>query len=165
VLDETVMDNTYLFRARLTANAAFIDDVTAAEAPCLALGLVEERGELCGILALRPSILIPSEVAQKGFRFGHSLFGTSAFEVVHFAFEFYGLAMYNGLVNPNNRVVRTVLKTMVERGDYFFLVVNADGHATAFRSHLGQSDLSGLKTNLPRILRSATSDAQYVKNR
>jgi hypothetical protein len=79
---------------------------------------------------------------------------------VHFAFEFYGFQTYNVLVNPNNPIVQTVLATMVESGDYFFFAVS-DGSATAFRSEIGPTDLAGLKTNFPRIRRSATTDAQY----
>ena len=56
-----------------------------------------------------------------GFRFGHSLLGTREYEVLHFAFAFYGFEAYNVLVNPNNPLVQTVLTTMVDSRDYFFL--------------------------------------------
>jgi hypothetical protein len=41
-----------------------------------------------------------------------------------FTFEFYGFQMYNAIVNPNNPLVRAVLKMMVASGDYFFFTVN-----------------------------------------
>jgi hypothetical protein len=65
------------------------------------------------------------------------------------------------LVNPNNLIVQTVLTTMIESGDYFFFALGADEHATAFRSEIGEKNLCGLETNLPRIRRSTTTEAQY----
>ena len=67
------------------------------------------------------------------------------------------------LVNPNNPLVKAVLTTMVESGDYFFFVLDPPGGVTVFRSEIGQEDLAGLKTHLPRIRRSATTEAQYRK--
>ena len=157
------MSNVHPLLLRLIVNGTFIRDFLAADAPCFALGMVEERQQQYGFLALRPDVEIPHRTTQGGFRLGHSLLGSSECEVVHFAFEFYGFATYNVLVNPNNPVVRTVLETMAERPDYFIFVVNAKGSATAFRSELGRDDLNGLKTNLPRIQRSMTADAQYEK--
>jgi hypothetical protein len=154
------MSEVYPFRPRLTVNRQFLSDFLAAEAPCFALGLVEERDQQTGFLALRPERDIPSRITNAGMRFGHSLLGTAAFEVVHFAFEFYGFATYNVLVNPNNPLVRTVLTTMVESGDYFFFAVSP-GAATAFRSEIGQENLAGLKSNLPRIRTSTTTESQY----
>jgi hypothetical protein len=148
---------------RLTANRQFIHDFISAETPCFALGLVEERKRQRGFLALRPDRIIPPEITNAGFRFGHTLFGNADFEVVHFAFEFYGFNTYNVLVNPNNPLVKAVLTTMVESGDYFFFELSSNGSATAFRSEIGEENLAGLKTNLPRIQRSVTTDAQYRK--
>lgn len=144
------------FRPRLTVNRQFMSDFLAAQPPCFALGLVEERDQQTGFLALRPERDIPSRITKAGIRFGHSLLGTAAFEVVHFAFEFYGFATYNVLVNPSNPLVRTVLTTMVENGDYFFFAVS-QGAATAFRSEIGQENLAGLTMNLPRIRTSTTT--------
>ena len=45
---------------------AFID----ADAPCFALGVVEEHGRPCAFLALRPEEEIPAEVSAGGFNFG-----------------------------------------------------------------------------------------------
>jgi len=50
---------------------------------------------------------------------------------------------------------------MIESGDYFFFALGADERATAFRSEIGETNLCGLETNLPRIRRSTTTDAQY----
>ncbi len=157
------MSNVHPLLPRLIVNGTFINDFLAAAAPCFALGVVEERKQQYGFLAIRPDVPIPDHATQDGFRLGHSLIGTSEYEVVHFAFEFYGFTTYNVLVNPNNPVVRAILKIMVERPDYFIFVLNANGSATVFRAALEHDDLVGLKTNLPRILHSATTDAQYQK--
>jgi len=154
------MSNVHPLLPRLTVNRQFMSDFIAAETPCFALGLVEERKRPCGFMALRLDESLPPAISDAGFRFGHSLYGNTQFEAVHFAFQFYGFKTYNVLVNPNNPIVQAVLATMVESGDYFFFAV-ADGSATAFRSQIGQADLAGLKTNFPRIRRSATTDAQY----
>src|SRR5262249_24080515 len=136
-------------------------DFLAAESPCFALGLVEERRQLGGFLALRPPQVMPPDITDAGFRFGHSLLGNVDYVVVQFVFAFYGFETYNVLVNPNNLLVRTVLTTMVQSEDYFFFALSASGSVTAFRSDLGQVDLAGLKTNLPRIQQARTTEAQY----
>lgn len=158
------MSNIYPLLPRLTINGAFMDEFLAAPTPCCALGLVEVRQRLCGFLAIRPNETLPPNITDAGFRFGHSLLGTSRYLVVHFAFEFYGFARYNVLVRPDNRIVRTVLSTMVESGDYFFFAIDANGSATAFNAeigHGGHRDMAGLQRNLPRILRAETTDSQY----
>ena len=147
---------------KLTVNRRFIGDFLAAESPCFALGLVEEGGR-ARVMALRPAEVIPAHLLNAGFRFGHSLFGSAAFEVVHFVFTFYGFQAYNVLANPNNPLVQAVLTTMVESGDYFFFLLDSSGGVTAFRSEIGQADLAGLKAHPPRIQRSATTEAQYRK--
>lgn len=154
------MSKVHPVRPRLTVNRQFMNDFVSAPTPCFALGLVEERGRTSGFLALRPDGAIPPHILNAGLRFGHSLLGTAAYEVVHFAFEFYGFDTYNALVNPGNPLVKAVLTTMVEGGDYFFFAVS-HGSATAFRAQIGQEDLAGLRTNLPRIRNSATTDGQY----
>src|SRR6266568_934873 len=157
------MSEVYPLLPRLTVNRQFMREFLAAATPCFALGVVEERKRPCGFLALRPHEVIPPAIANAGFRFGHALFGNTSFAVVHFVFEFYGFKTYNVLVNPNNPLVQTVLTSMVESGDYFFFALNANGSATAFRSAIGQADMAGLKTNLPRIQRSTTAEIQYRK--
>jgi len=84
----------------------FMREFISADVPCFALGVVEERERRCGLLALRPGRVIPSDVANAGFRFGHTLLGNANFVVVHFAFEFCGFETYNALVNPNNPLVK-----------------------------------------------------------
>ena len=138
------MSNVHPLLPRLTVNRQFMSDFLAAETPCFALGLVEERTRPCGFMALRPDEPLPPAISDAGFRFGHSLFGNADFEAVHFAFEFYGFKTYNVLVNPNNPIVQAVLATMVESGDYFFFAVS-DGSATAFRSEIGQVTWPGSK--------------------
>jgi hypothetical protein len=157
------MREVYPLRPRLTVNRQFIREFLSADPPCFALGMVEERKRQCSFLALRPGEIVPPDISNAGFRFGHALFGNASCEVVHFAFEFYGFKTYNVLVNPNNPLVQTVLTTMVERGDYFFFALNATGSATAFRSVIGHTDVAGLKTHLPRIQRSTTTETQYRK--
>lgn len=147
----------------LILNRRFIEDFVHAEAPCFALGLVEEHGKACGFLALRPEKDMPPEVTGAGFNFGHCLHSYKDFEVVQFVFEFYGYKSYNALVNPNNSIVRTVLSTMTESADYFFFAMNPSGGVTAFRSGLEEDNLAGLKTNLSRIEGSTTNDLQYQK--
>ncbi len=148
---------------RLTVNRHFIDDFITAEVPCCALGVVEERKQPCGLIALRPDKLIPAHITDGGFCLGHTLLGTAEYEVVHFAFHFYGFGTYNVLVNPHNPVAQAVLTMMVTSGDYFFFELNAVGSVTTFRSEIGQEDLAGLKANFPRIQQSRTTDAQYRK--
>ena len=145
----------------LTVNRSFMSAFIAAEAPCFAMGLVEEQGRPCGLLAMRPEAAIPDDVSDGGFNFGHPLYGGRAFEVIHFGFEFYGFGTYNVLVNPNNPLVQSVLERMIEDEDYFFFALDARGHVTAFRAEIGQDRLSQVKANLARIQGSGTTALQY----
>lgn len=146
----------------LTVNRAFLEAFISADAPCCALGMVEVEHRQTGFLALRPGITIPREISDVGFRFGHALYGTSTFEVIHFGFEFYGFETYHVLLNPNNEIVQTVLQTMLESGEYFFFALDAQsGSAAAFRSDLGQHLMSNLAADWDRIQMSATTDSQY----
>ena len=147
----------------LTVNKSFMREFVAADAPCFALGMVEEGKRRCGFVALRPGRVIPEEVSNDGFRFGHGLLGNDNFEVVHFAFGFYGFETYNALINPNNPLAQAVLRAMVEGGDYFFFALDSNESATAFRSEIGQGNLTMLKNNLVRIVGSTTTEAQYNK--
>jgi hypothetical protein len=138
-------------------------DFMAEESPCFALGLVEERKQTCGVVALRPAEVIPPEISGLGFNFGHALLGTTEFEVIQFVFHFYGFETYNMLVNPNNRLVKKVLMRMVESGDYFFFAISPNQSVTAFRSEIGQKNVAGLSTNLRQIQGSTTTDGQYQR--
>ena len=155
------MSNINRLLPKLTVNRPFISEFMVAEVPCFALGMVEETNRQCGLLALRPDEVIPSEISDGGFNFGHSLFGSAAFEVIHFAFEFYDFRTYNVLVNPNNPLVQAVLAKMIDGGDYFFFAFNPSGGVTTFRAEVGQEVLAHLKANLSRIKHSTTTDRQY----
>jgi hypothetical protein len=155
------MTNVHPLLPKLAIHRQFIDDFIAEETPCFALGMIEERKQKLGLLALRPRKTIPPEITESGFNFGHSLLGNAHFEVVHFAFEFYGFCIYNVLINPNNPLVQAVLDTMIGSGEYFVLVIGANQGVTAFRSQIGQQDLAGLTDNLVRIKNSTTSESQY----
>jgi hypothetical protein len=81
------VSNICRFLPKLTVNGQFMRDFMAEESPCFALGLVEERKQLCGFLALRPAEVIPPEISGLGFNFGHALLGTTEFEVIQFVFS------------------------------------------------------------------------------
>ena len=100
-------------------------------------------------------------MTARGFRFGHSLLGSDAFEVIHLAFAFYGFRTWNLLINPNNPLVQAVLTRMLEDEDYFFFALSSSGRATAFRSEMGQDVLFYVKANLPRLRHSTTTETQY----
>ncbi|MCR8676597.1 hypothetical protein NWP10_12410, partial [Micrococcus sp. HG099] len=104
---------------------------------------------------------IPNDVTRSGFNFGHSIRGTDDFEVVHFGFEFYGYRIFNALINPSNFIARTILSHMVDTKAFFFFAVNPSGGVTVFKSGIGECSLDSIESNLERILRSSTSDAQY----
>jgi hypothetical protein len=142
-------------------NGQFMRDFLAAGTPCCALSVIEDRSGQSGLLALRLNDVIPREIADRGFGFGNCLFGTSAFEVVYFAFDFYEYKTYHVLINPNNPIAQTVLSMMIESGGYFFLLIEPGNKVTAYRSELGDDTLAGLKANLPRIQHSRTTEAEY----
>jgi hypothetical protein len=148
---------------RLTLNRQFAEDFLEAKAPCFALGMIEERHEALGLMALRPPQAIPQEVLALGFNFGHTLIGNDDCEIVRFFFEFYGYATYEVLLNPNNSVVRTVLSQMVATGEYFFLAIAPDMGVSAFRSELGSGNLTVLQGNWGRLQHSRTDDLQYQR--
>ena len=147
----------------LTVNASFFREFLAADAPCCALGMVEVDGAECGLIALRPGKVIPAHITGQGFRFGHGILGNDTFEVVHFAFQFYGFETYNVLLNPANPVVQAVLNRMVTTGDYFFFALDSDQSATAFRSQIEENNLWGLKALMSRLNQSQTTEAQYQR--
>jgi len=155
------MNNVRTLLPKLTLNELFVRDFMAADAPCFSIGYVEERGSISGFLALRPQLPIPQSSTQQGFRFGHSVVGTEGNPVLHFAIEFYGHAVYNGLVNPGNPMVRSVLATMLETEDYYFFAINADQTMTAFRSQLEHPDLAGLRTNQMNFEGARCSEERY----
>jgi hypothetical protein len=155
------MSNVARLLPTLIVNGGLMRNFLASPAPCFTLGVVEERRCLRGFLALRPAEPIPSEVTADGFELGHALLGTSRYEVVQFAFQFYGFATYHVLVNPSNSLAQTVLTSMVESGEYFFFAIAANRRMTAFRTEIGQGTLTGLIANMARIQGSTTTEHQY----
>ena len=147
----------------LTVNRPFITEFVDSESPCFALGVVEVQAQECGLFALRPEEEIPPEVSNIGFRFGHSLYGSETFEVIHFAFGFYGFHTYNVLINPNNPLVQTVLDKLLKSGDYFFFLLDANNHVVSFRSEISDDNLLELKNNISRIKSSTTTNEQYQR--
>ena len=148
-------------RPALVVNRLFMQAFLAADAPCLALGMVEEQQRLCGMLALRLDEAIPSAIADRGFEFGHALFGNTTFAVLHLVFAFPGFQTYYVLINPHNLVVQAVLRTMLDDGDYFFFALQPHGQVTAFRAELDSDGLAVLRANRTRLQTSTTTDAQY----
>lgn len=157
------MGSIHTLLPRLTMNRQFVEDFLSADVPCFAMGVIEERKLPCGFLALRTAETIPSDISHGGFSFGHSAFGTSKFEVVPFAFEFYNFQTFNALINPNNLLAQTVLSLMIESGEYFFFAISPSGVVSAFKTEFQQDNLSGIKANLYRIKGSKTTDRQYAK--
>lgn len=130
-----------------------------AEAPCCSLGLIEVRNQQVGLLAIRPSDVIPANATSDGFNLGHSVLGGADYEVIHFAFEFLGVGTYNVLVNHSSPVVKTVVRNIIEQGDYFIMVIQPNDGVTVFRAGSNPNDLGSLKDNLQRILDSTTTEA------
>jgi hypothetical protein len=150
-------------RPALVVNRLFMQEFLAAEPPCLALGMVEERQQLCGMLALRLDEAIPVVIADRGFEFGHALFGNAAFAVLHLVFAFPGFQTYHVLMNPNNVLVQAVLRSMLDDGDYFFFALQPQGQVTAFRAEIGREGLAVLRANRARLQASTTTEAQYQR--
>ena len=148
-------------RPALVVNRRFMQAFLAADPPCMALGMVEVQQQLCGMLALRLDEAIPTAIADRGFEFGHALFGTTTFAVLHLVFAFPGFQTYNVLINPNNLVVQAVLRTMLDDGGYFFFALQPQGQVTAFRAELGRDGLAVLRANRARLQTSLTTDAHY----
>jgi hypothetical protein len=145
----------------LTVNRRFMMDFIAKEPPCLALGLVEVEGSQTAMITLRLNEALPREVSAAGFAFGHALYGGGSWEVVHFAFEFYGFATWHVLINPSDPAARLVLSTMIRTGDYFFFALYSDHSTTAFRSDVAPDNLIWLKANMARIQASTTTETRY----
>ena len=148
-------------RPALVVNRLFMQEFLAAEPPCFALGMVEERQQPCGMLALRLDQEMPVTVADSGCEFGHALFGTTAFVVLHLVFAFPGFQTYNVLINPHNPLVQAVLRTMLDDGDYFFFALNTQGQVTAFRADIGGEGLAVLRANRTRLQQATTTEEHY----
>ncbi|SDQ37038.1 hypothetical protein [Pseudovibrio sp. Tun.PSC04-5.I4] len=147
----------------LVLNRSFIGDFTKAPAPCFALGFVEVEGRRTGFLAMRPDRVIPPAALADGIGFGHRLSEIQDHTLCQFVFNIYGFGQYSTLVNPANLMVRHVLEVMLERKDYFFLIVSSDNSVSVFRSNLGEIDLAGLRENLPVMKSATTSELAYER--
>ncbi|NJO81876.1 MAG: hypothetical protein HC828_03235 [Blastochloris sp.] len=147
----------------LTLNTHFVHDLLDATPPCFALGYVEIQSIVSGCFAVRPATPIPTSVTQQGCRFGHRVLGMGTSPILQFVFEFYGHATYHGLVPPDNPIIQAVLTTMLTAEDYFFLAINPDQQVTAFRSHLADPDLAGLRTNQQRFRDAHCTTDAYAR--
>ena len=148
----------------LIINRSFIQEFIAAEKGCCALGMVEIHNRPCGLLALRPDVEIPQDISALGFNFGHSILGNDSYEIVHFAFEFYGFKTYHVLINPNNQIAQAVLHRMIESRDFFFFALEGENTGvTAYRSDLSPNIVINLTTDWERIRNSTTTERQYRK--
>jgi hypothetical protein len=67
--------NISRFLPKLTVNGQFMRDFMAEESPCVALGVVEERKQTRGFLALRPAEVIPPEISGLGSILGTPCWG------------------------------------------------------------------------------------------
>ena len=150
-------------RPALMVNRLFMQEFLAAEAPCFALGMVEERQRLCGMLALRLDEEMPAAMMDGGFEFGHALFGTTEFVVLHVVFAFPGFQTYHVLINPRNFLVQAVLRTMLDDGDYLFFALAPQGQVTAFRADIGSDSWAVLRANRARLQQSTTTEEQYQR--
>ena len=159
-------DNVRTLLPRIIVNRAFIEDFMDEDAPCFAMAILEERQKKSAFLALRTTTPLPHDVTQVGFNFGHTLIGNKDFEVVHFAFEFYGFQTFNALVNPANANIQAVLQLMMDKKEYFFFAINPGGSVTAFKAEIDDDhelNLQGIMLHKDRIKRSKTTSQQYEK--
>lgn len=155
------MSHVFPLVSGLVMNRAFVQTLLAAEDPSGALGMIEENRQAFGLIALSPHEIIPAAVSSRGFELGHCVLGGDSFEVVQLTFEFRGFATYHLLLNPNSPVVRSVLGHVLDSGNYFILVLGADGDVQVFGSDVGEDSLIWLQAFLPRLLASRTTTEQY----
>jgi len=147
----------------LTVNEDFIRDFISEKTPCFSLGIIEEKGKEVGFMAIRPDVDIPLETLNQGFNFGHSLIGNQNNVLLHFAFLFYGFSRYDVLINPDNPLVKKVLSTMMDNGDYLFLSIAKDLSVTTFREQINQGDFVEIKSNFSKIQNSKTTNSKYLE--
>ena len=145
---------------RMVVNSRFMGAFLAAPTPSFALGVVEERKQQTGFLAVRPDPPIPIEALSAGFRFGHTLLGRQSVEAIDFMFDFYGQATYHALLNPASPLVRRVLNLMAAAKDYVFFSLDTSqgGSMVCFRSEL---HVAGFAEVLPHIMNATTTEDQY----
>lgn len=134
------MVNVIQLPVPLTLNGRFLRAFMDAEAPCAALGLVEEAGQTRGFVAARTRERLPAHTAQSGFDLGYELLGNDRYQLMHFVLRFQDLPPYDILLNPNNPVVRKVVDVMRETAQYFFFMVETHG-MVAFHQTMDRAGL------------------------
>lgn len=147
----------------LVLNRPFQEDFKEAEAPCFGLGLAEINGQRLGLMTLKPDRDIPPEMLAQGMDVGHSLLGTGNSVLCRFAFRFAGFACFTALINPANPIMRAILATMAETGDYLFLCMGPNQIATAFRPGPDNFDILDFRAKLPAMLNSAATNIDYLE--
>ena len=136
-------------RPALVVNRLFMQEFLAAEPPCLALGLVEERQQLCGLLALRLDEALPPAIADRGFEFGHALWEYDL-AVLHLVSAFPGFQTYNVLINPTIWSSKRSCARCSTTGITSF-ALQPQGQVTAFRADIGSEGLAVLRANRARL--------------
>ena len=145
----------------LTISRAFMIDFVEAQPPCFALGMIDIEGDHTGFLAMRPKQPMPSQAKAAGFNLGHALLGFDNTVLCQFVFDFHDNSRYSALVNPAIPAIRSIIKTMVERGEYMFFNLDPDDNLDTFRA--ADRNLAGLADNLPRMQAATTTDEEYEK--
>lgn len=157
-------DNVHKFLNKLTFNQKYLDDLMDEPAPCLSIGILQERKKEVGFILLRPEEEIPASVTHQGFQMGNGMIGSDPKEcVVQLSFAFYDYGIYHGLVNPCNPAGKRAIELMVHNDDYLFIVINPSQRAVTFRSELGQGDYLGIYHNMDMIRNAVTSDDKYER--
>ena len=156
------MSNITKLPVPLTFNKRFLRAFIDAEAPCAALGLVEEAGQTRGFVAARTNESLPDHTAQAGFDFGSELLGTDRYQLIHFILHFQGFQTYDILLNPNNPLVRTVVEVMRETEQYFFFMFN-EGELVAFQESMGQQNLDWFSSYGNVVHTATTTPEEYER--
>ena len=156
------MSNVVQLPVPLTLNERFLRAFMAAEAPCAALGLVEEAGQAKGFVAARIDERLPMAAAQSGFDVGYELIGTARYPLMHFILNFQSLPPYDILLNPNNPVVRKVVEVMRETAQYFFFLFEA-GSMVAFHRHMDAPSLYWFNTYGGVVNTATTTPEAYER--
>ncbi len=157
-----MMSNITRLPVPLTLNERFLRAFMAAQAPCAALGLVEEAGQPRGFVAARTNESLPMHTAQSGFEFGFELLGNDRYQLIHFVLQFQGLQSYDILLNPNNPLVRKVVDVMRETAQYFFFVFD-EGGMVAFQQTMNRQNLDWFNSYGNVVHTAATTSQDYER--
>ena len=146
----------------ITLNRQFFKDFTKADAPCCALGLVRSDDAVTGFFAMKPEVVVPSNVFGMGIGFGHWMLTSPDGEpVCEFVFNFHGFAQHSVLVNPSSQLVLKAIESMIVERDYFCFILSPDGRASAFRMNIGEGHLAGMLDGLPMMQSTRTPQSSY----